>query len=37
MVRSTYPDVEIPEVSIHDFLFGDLSEAELDTVALVDG
>ncbi|GAA1219362.1 4-coumarate--CoA ligase family protein [Microbacterium maritypicum] len=37
MVRSTYPDVEIPEVSIHDFLFGDLSDAELDTVALVDG
>ena len=37
MVRSTYPDVEIPEVSIHQFLFGDLTDAELDTVALVDG
>ena len=37
MVRSTYPDVEIPEVSIYDFLFGDLDEAELDAVALIDG
>ncbi|WP_067354354.1 AMP-binding protein [Microbacterium hydrocarbonoxydans] len=37
MVRSPYPDVEIPAVSIHDFLFGDLDESQLDTVALVDG
>ena len=37
MVRSTYPDVEIPEVSIYDFLFSDLDDAELDAVALVDG
>lgn len=37
MVRSTYPDVEIPAVSIHEFLFGDLDDAALDTVALVDG
>ena len=37
MVRSTYPDVEIPEVSIYDFLFGDLDEAALDAVALIDG
>ena len=37
MVRSTYPDVEIPEVSIHEFLFGGLGEEELDTIALVDG
>lgn len=37
MVRSTYPDVEIPAVSIHEFLFGDLDDTALDTVALVDG
>ncbi|HZU93861.1 MAG TPA: AMP-binding protein, partial [Microbacterium sp.] len=37
MVRSTYPDVEIPEVSIHEFLFGDLDDTRLDAVALVDG
>lgn len=37
MVRSSYPDVEIPEVSIYDFLFADLTESELDTVALIDG
>ncbi len=37
MVRSTYPDVEIPEVPIFDFLFGDLDESRLDAVALVDG
>jgi len=37
MVRSTYPDVEIPEVSIYDFLFGGLDESRLDAVALVDG
>jgi 4-coumarate--CoA ligase len=37
MVRSTYPDVEIPAVSIHEFLFGDLDDAAHDTVALVDG
>jgi acyl-CoA synthetase (AMP-forming)/AMP-acid ligase II len=37
MVRSTYPDVEVPEVSIHDFLFGDIDPTRLDAVALVDG
>jgi len=37
MMRSSYPDVEIPAVSIHDFLFGDVDEERLDAVALVDG
>ncbi|MEV8249294.1 AMP-binding protein [Microbacterium sp. NPDC076768] len=37
MTRSTYPDVEIPEVSIHEYLFAGLGDAELDTVAIVDG
>jgi len=37
MVRSTYPDVEIPAVSVYDYLFGDLDEDRLDTVALIDG
>ena len=37
MVRSSYPDVEIPAVSIHDFLFGDVEEGRLDAVAIVDG
>lgn len=37
MVRSTYPDVEIPAVSIYDFLFGDIDPSRLDAVAIVDG
>ncbi|OAN36545.1 AMP-binding protein [Microbacterium sp. H83] len=37
MVRSSFPDVEIPAVSIHDFLFGDVDEERLDAVALIDG
>lgn len=37
MVRSPYPDVEIPAVSIHEFLFGDVEEDRLDAVALIDG
>ncbi|KQZ22560.1 AMP-binding protein [Microbacterium sp. Root553] len=37
MVRSSYPDIEIPDVSIHEFLFGDVAEDRLDAVALVDG
>lgn len=36
-MRSALPDVEIPEVSIHDYLFSSLDEAELDAVAIVDG
>lgn len=37
MVRSSYPDVEIPVVSIHEFLFGDVDEERLDAIALIDG
>jgi acyl-CoA synthetase (AMP-forming)/AMP-acid ligase II len=37
MTRSTFPDVEIPNLSIYDFLFGSLSDADRDVVALVDG
>ncbi|PCE14571.1 AMP-dependent synthetase [Microbacterium sp. SZ1] len=37
MVRSSFPDVEIPATSIHDFLFGDLDEDRLDAIALIDG
>ncbi|MFS0910316.1 AMP-binding protein [Microbacterium sp. 179-I 3D2 NHS] len=37
MVRSTHPDVEIPDVSVYDYLFGDLDEDRLDAVALIDG
>ncbi|MEV6059927.1 AMP-binding protein [Nocardia asteroides] len=34
---SPFPDVEIPEVSLYEFLFADLDAAELDEPALVDG
>jgi acyl-CoA synthetase (AMP-forming)/AMP-acid ligase II len=37
MVSSTFPDVEIPAVSVYEHLFGDLAEHDLDRVALVDG
>jgi acyl-CoA synthetase (AMP-forming)/AMP-acid ligase II len=37
MTRSTYPDIEIPDKSVYDFLFGSLTEADLNRVALVDG
>ena len=37
MFTSPYPDVEIPASSIYDYLFGDLTEADLDRVAIVDG
>lgn len=37
MVRSSYPDIEIPDVSIHEFLFGDVAEDRLDATALIDG
>ena len=36
-MRSTLPDVEIPDVSIYDYLFSGLDEADLDRVAIVDG
>ncbi|MFT4259307.1 AMP-binding protein [Microbacterium sp.] len=37
MVRSSSPDVEIPAVSVHEYLFGDLDESRLDAVAIIDG
>ncbi|MGA5464907.1 4-coumarate--CoA ligase family protein [Mycobacterium sp. NPDC050041] len=33
---SPYPDVHIPTTSLYDYLFGDLSEADAQRVALVD-
>lgn len=35
--RSPNPDVEIPNLSIFDFLFGSISEADLDRTATTDG
>ncbi len=35
--RSPYPDVEIPEQSVYEFLFGDLTEDDLARPALIDG
>ncbi|WP_125777549.1 AMP-binding protein [Antribacter gilvus] len=37
VIRSTYPDVEVPDVSVHDFLFAGLTDEDLDRVAVVDG
>ncbi len=37
MFASPYPDVEIPNVSIYDYLFTGLTDHELDTVAIIDG
>jgi 4-coumarate--CoA ligase len=37
MARSSYPDVEIPALSVYDALFSDLDESDLDRVALIDG
>ncbi|MFT4088249.1 MAG: AMP-binding protein [Gordonia sp. (in: high G+C Gram-positive bacteria)] len=31
-----YEDVEIPDVSVYDFLFGSIAEADLDRTALID-
>src|SRR6201991_392468 len=33
---SPFPEVEIPSTNVYDFLFGDIDEADLDRVALVD-
>lgn len=35
-VRSPYPDVEVPEVSLHEFLFGDFGD-RVDAPAFIDG
>ncbi len=37
VIRSPHPDVEIPDVSLYDFLFAPLDGADLDRVAVVDG
>ena len=37
MFTSPYPDVDIPELSIYDYLFGGLAGTDLDRVAIVDG
>jgi acyl-CoA synthetase (AMP-forming)/AMP-acid ligase II len=37
MITSPFDDVEIPNQSVYDFLFGALEESDLDRVALVDG
>lgn len=36
MFESRYPDVDIPSLSVYDFLFGSLSEQDADRVALID-
>ncbi|UNK71647.1 AMP-binding protein [Microbacterium sp. H1-D42] len=36
-MRSTLPDVEIPDVSIYEYLFGGLDETDLDRIAIIDG
>lgn len=36
MFESPYPDVEIPDISIYDYLFASLEEADLGRVALID-
>ena len=37
MIRSPFPDEDIPELSVFDFLFGDLADEDASAVALVDG
>ncbi len=37
MFTSPYADVEIPEVTIYEYLFGGLGAEDLDRIALVDG
>ncbi|TFB53523.1 AMP-binding protein [Cryobacterium tagatosivorans] len=37
MFTSPYPDVDIPDLSIFDYLFGDIEDTDLDRVAIVDG
>ncbi|OMC03175.1 AMP-dependent synthetase [Mycobacterium sp. NS-7484] len=35
-IASPFPDVELPSVSIYDYLFADMSPADADRIALVD-
>ncbi|WP_342451696.1 AMP-binding protein [Arthrobacter sp. H16F315] len=37
MFSSPFPDVEIPDVSLYEYLFGGLEEVDLERIALVDG
>lgn len=37
MFASPYPDVEIPETSLYEYLFGGIGQQDLDRVAIVDG
>ncbi|MCA5893661.1 AMP-binding protein [Isoptericola sp. NEAU-Y5] len=37
VIRSPHPDVEIPDVTIYDFLFDGLDDADLDHPAVIDG
>lgn len=37
MLRSSLPDVDIPAVALFDYLFADIDEQTLDTVAIIDG
>ncbi|MGO7983275.1 AMP-binding protein, partial [Rhizobium johnstonii] len=37
MAHSPHPTVEIPDLSVFDYLFADLTEQELDLIALIDG
>lgn len=37
MASSTYPPVEIPHLSVYDFLFGSLDDAQRQRTALIDG
>lgn len=37
MFTSPYPNVNIPELSVYDFLFGSIEEADLDRIAVTDG
>lgn len=36
MFTSSFPDVEIPELSVYEYLFGGLEAGDLDRVALID-
>ncbi|MFZ2178797.1 MAG: AMP-binding protein [Rhodococcus sp. (in: high G+C Gram-positive bacteria)] len=35
--KSPFPDVEIPNLSVYEFLFGEIASADLDRPALIDG
>ncbi|SDL56046.1 4-coumarate--CoA ligase [Arthrobacter sp. ov407] len=37
MFSSPYPDVDVPNIGIYDYLFGALAEEDLDRIAVVDG